>query len=107
VPQNEPVWLVLELLLASVPPGGAMHPFHRAQQTKKKTLLPSMKEDRRVLKSVILFVLIFGGLVGVSTWIFTHQVLYDEPEKSREDLIKTTSSSSDCYNVDENVKYFY
>jgi hypothetical protein len=66
-----------------------------------------MKEDRRVLKCVILFVLIFGGLVGASRWIFTHQVLDDEPETSKEDLMKTTSSSSDCYSVDENVKYFF
>lgn len=58
---------------------GAMHTFFRGQQTKKP-LWKVMRKSGRVTKIVVAYLLVFAGLVVFTTWSFTRDVPFDEPE---------------------------
>jgi hypothetical protein len=58
---------------------GAIHTFFRGQQTKK-SLWHEMRKSRKVVAVVIAYLLVFAGLVGLTTWFFIRDVPFEEPE---------------------------
>lgn len=58
---------------------GAMHTFFRGQQTKK-SLRQEMRRSRKVAVFILIYFLVFAGLVGLTTWLFIRDVPFDEPE---------------------------
>lgn len=65
---------------------GAMHSFNRAQQTKKP-LTKLMRSDRRVLRGVFLYMFVLFGLLGLTSWLMTRTVPFDEPTLDRTQIL--------------------
>ena len=59
---------------------GAMHALFRAQQTKQ-SLRVVMLKDRKVVFTIIAFVLGFMALFALATWTFMRNVPYTEPQQ--------------------------
>ena len=74
-------WGVLPSLLVGLTiryaAAGAMHGFNRAQQTKKP-LLCMCKKNKRIFVMVFTYMITLGGLISVTTWLFTKDKPYED-----------------------------
>ena len=57
-----------------------MYGFQRGLQTKKP-LWGLMRSDYKIFRNVLLYLALLGGLIALSTWTFTRDVPYEEPDQ--------------------------